>query len=192
LSDQPLSISLLFSRESLKIPELVAIASAKMKMCAQLKADAVSPAFWAASAYRVVDMVDKLTDVPLADVLVGGWKIHKQFAKYSDPARFPPDKVSCVALSTHHIKSSYEPYVELIMNGAPAGKVEFALELDVCLEAGTLVIQGGRIKRLEAGKCRVTGTLKCEKQAITERTSRDFSWSDGISFGEGVSIAALT
>jgi hypothetical protein len=58
--------------------------------------------------------------------------------------------------------------------------------------AGTLVIQGGRIKRLEAGKCRVTGTLKCEKQAITERTSRDFSWSDGISFGEGVSIAAVT
>ena len=186
-----LSISALFNRDSLKVPELVAAASGALQKAAHLRADAVSPAFWAASAHRVVDMVDKLTDVPLADVLVGGWKVHRQFAKYTDPAKFPPDKVTCVALATHHIKASYQPYVELVVDGTPAGKVDFAIELDVSVEGGTLVIQGGRFKRLEAGKCRVTGTLKCEGQTITERTSRDFSWSEGISFGDGVPIGAV-
>jgi hypothetical protein len=191
MNDRPLSIGLLFNRETLKVPELLAAASGAMQKASELRADAVSPAFWLASAHRVLDMVGKLTDVPLADVLVGGWKIHRQFAKYAAPG-FPPDKVSCVALSTHHIKSSYKPYVELIVDGATAGQVNFAIELDLCLEAGTLVIQGGRFKRLEAGKCRVTGTLTCEGQTVVERTSRDFSWSEGISFGEGVPIEAVT
>ena len=190
MSDEPLSMAPLFSRESLKIPELLAAASGAMQKGAQLRADAVSPAFWAASAHRVLDMVGKLTDIPVTDVLVGGWKIHRQFAKYAAPG-FPKDKVSCIALSTHHIKSSYQPYIELIVDGVSAGRVDFAIELDVCLEAGTLVIQGGRFKRLEAGKCRVTGTLKCEGQTVTERTSRDFAWSEGISFGEGVPIEAV-
>ena len=191
MSEKPLSISLLFSRESLKIPELLAAAAGAMHKASDLRADAMSPAFWAASAHRVVDMVGKLTDVPVTDVLVGGWKVHQQFAKYAAPG-FPADKVSCVALSTHHIKSTYQPYVELIVDGTDAGRVNFAIELDVCLEAGTLVIQGGRFKRLEAGKCRVTGSLKCEGQTVTERTSRDFAWSEGISFGEGVQIEAVT
>ena len=191
MSDDPLSISLLFDRHSLDVPALLAVASGKIKEASRLAEDAVAPSFWIASAYRVVDLVKTLTNVQLSDVLVGGLKLHQQFAKYTDPVQFPPEKVSCVALATHHLKSSYDPYVELTVNGAPAGKIAFTIDLDVCLEAGTLVIQAGRIKRLEAGKCRATGTLKCEGQTVTQRTSRDFAWSEGIGFGDGIPIAAL-
>jgi hypothetical protein len=190
MSEPPPSIGLLFDRESLDLPALVATASGALQRASHLGASTLEPAFWITSANRVVELVKSLTDIPLADVLVGGWKVHGQFAKYADPAQFPPDKVSCVALATHHIKSSYDPSVELTVDGVSAGKIEFTIELDVCLEAGTLVIQAGKIKRLEAGKCRVTGTLKCEGQTVTQRTSRDLAWSGGIAFGDGIPISA--
>jgi hypothetical protein len=195
MSNHSPSLGVLFDRESLRVPELLAAASTAMRRGAQAKADAISPAFWLASAHRVVDLVEKVTDIPLGDVLVGAWKVHQQFAKYTDSAQYPPEKVSCVELLTHHIKSKYEPYIELLLDGKSAGRIEFALELDVSLLAGILVIQDKRIRRLEPGKCNVTGTLACEGQQITQRKSRDFSWSDGIAFegedGKGIPITSV-
>lgn len=197
MSDSSMSIQLLFTRDSLKVPELLEAASGAVKKGVDLVAqgkqvtgDALTPSFWLTSANRVVDMVGQLTDVPLTDVLVGAWKVHQQFAKYAKP-EFPKDKVCFVALATHHVKGSYEPYVEIEVDGAPAGTIKFGLELDICLEAGTLVIQAGRIKRLEAGRCRVTGTLKCEGRTVAERTSQDYAWSAGIPLGEGVPIESI-
>lgn len=191
MSHEPLSIAVMFDRESLRVPELVAAASKAIQKGAQTGAAAMSPAFWGASAQRVVDLVEILVDVSLKDVLVGAWKVNRQFTKYTDPATYPPEKVSCVELLTHHIKSSYEPYVELVIDGASAGKVTFSLELDVCVQAGIIVIQAGRIRRLEPGKCHVTATLKCEGEEVAQRKSQDFSWTDGISFGEGIPIARV-
>ena len=189
--NEPASIGVLFNRETLRIPELVDAAAGAMSKAAKLRASAVTPGFWMSSARNVVGMVEQLVNIPLADILVGAWKAHKQFAKYRDQTLYPPDKVTCVALASHHIKSTHAPYIELTIDGQPAGKIEFELEVDVLLEPGVLVIQAARFKRLEAGRGRVTGSLACEKQTIVERSSREFSWPAGISFGDGIPIEAV-
>ncbi|MGH7516745.1 MAG: hypothetical protein ACREOC_04645 [Gemmatimonadales bacterium] len=150
-----------------------------------------SPGFWIGAARSTVDLVKHLVDVPLADVLVGAWKTHQRFAKYTDPKQFPPDRISVVPLWTHRIKSTHDPYIELFVDGEPAGRIPFQLELEVTVEAGTLVIQNARFKRVEAGRARMTGTLKCAGQVISQRTSRDFAWTDAVSFGDGVPIGAV-
>jgi len=192
-NDSP-SIGVMFDRKSLRVPELLAAASDAMRKAAAARAAAISPAFWTASAQRVLDLTDKLVNVPLTDVLTGAWKVNGQFTKYTDPAKYPPGKQSSVELLTHHIKSSYEPYVLLTLDGTPAGQIHFRLELDVTLKAGTLAIESGRFRRLEAGKCEVTGTLSCEGQEITQRKFHEFAWKDGISLGvrgEGIPIVAV-
>jgi hypothetical protein len=183
------SIGVLFDRDSLRVPELIAVASTGMRKAADARGAVISPAFWVTSAQRVVDLVEKLVDVPLADILVGAWKVNRQFSKYTNPAAYPPEKVTCVELLTHHIKSSYEPYLELVIDGQPSGKLEFCLAMDVAFKAGVLTIQAGKFRRLDPGRCDVTGTLSCGGVEITQRKSDEFRWDQGITFDPGVAIA---
>jgi hypothetical protein len=68
----------------------------------------------------------------------------------------------------------------LVLDGEPAGKVEFSLKVDVALKAGVLVIQAGRFRELQPGKCEVTATLSCEGVEVTRRKSGEFGWENGI------------
>ncbi len=151
---------------------------------------AVSPGFWITLANRTPDLLKSLIDVPVADILVGAWKTHKKFAKFRK-GQFPADKINLLPLSTHHIKASRSPYIELFLDGKSAGKIPFELALDITVDAGVVVIQDGMIKRVDAGKAKVVGTLKCAGEVVAERASREFTWSDGVSFGEGIPITAV-
>jgi hypothetical protein len=180
MSGRPRSIGILFDRDSLRIPELVDAVAAGMRKAAGVRAAAISPDFWIASAQRVVALVDKLSDVQLDDVLVGAWKVNRQFAKYTDSVKYPPDKVSTVELLTHHLESTYKPYLQLTLDGQDAGRVEFSLKVDVAFKAGVLVIQAGKFRELRPGTCQVTATLSCEGVEVTQRKSGEFGWDKGI------------
>jgi hypothetical protein len=153
---------------------------------------AVSPAFWASAAHEASGMVSRLASVSLAEVLIGGWQQHSRFAKYTDPAQFPPEKVSRVPLATHDISSTYEPYIQLLLDGKDSGKIPLEVKLTVTLEGLVLVIQDGRFMRTELGRAKLTGSLKCNKTTICERATRDYTLTKSLSFGrDGIRIAAV-
>lgn len=176
----------------LKVPELIERARKTILAISALEVAraGTSAAFWLSAANACVDQAKQLVDIPLADVLVGAWKLHRKFEKYTDTKQFPHGTTSVVPLATHHIKSKHEPYIELSLDGMPAGRIPFELELDLTIEAANLIIQDGQFKRLEAGRARVTGTLKCAGEVVSERTSKNYTWTKGISFGDGIPIAA--
>ena len=151
---------------------------------------AVSPRFWLAAARTTPDLVVRLIHIQITDVLTGAWKTHRKLKKFADPKQYPPGTASTVPLATHHIKVNQKPYLEITVDGVPQGKIEFDLELDLAIDGGMLVIQDGRIMRLEAGKARLTGTVKCEGVVVVERASREYDWNAGISFREGILISA--
>jgi hypothetical protein len=151
---------------------------------------AASPAFWLSTATEVAGMARNLATISMADLLTGAWKQHDRFAKYTDKAQFPRDKVSRIPLATHHIKSTYEPYIQLFVDGDPSGRIPLKLEADVAVEGVILVVQDGRFMRVEAGRARLTGSLKCAETKVCEQSTRDFAWSAGFPFGEqGILIA---
>jgi hypothetical protein len=182
-----------FDPGEVKLPALIDAAKTAMQGFSGLDVirAGTSPGFWVGAANSAADLVNNLVNLPLAEVLVGAWKAHKQFHKYTDKTEYPPDKVSIVPLATHHVTSTHQPYIELFVQGRSAGKIPFELELDLAIEAGNLVIQDGRMKRIDAAKGRATGKLKCGGQLVAERTSKDFAWSQGISFGEGIAIETV-
>jgi hypothetical protein len=153
----------------------------------------VSAAFWTGAAKELVNMAVDLTRVPLATVLVGAWKSHKRFAKYKDPAQFPPGKIGREPLVSHHITSTHHPSIDITVDGKSEGKIEFELELDLEVDTGTLVIENGRFMRIEGGRVKVTGKLKCDTVVVVEKSSRDFAWTDGwvLGGGAGIPISAV-
>jgi hypothetical protein len=179
------------NKGELKLPEWIkAVRKEISGMSAlDLAAAVVSPSFWITLASRTPDLLAKLVDVPLADILVGAWKTNKKFSKFRK-GQLPPDKISVLPLSTHHIKASRSPYIELFLDGKAAGKIPFELALDITVDAGVVVIQDGLIKRIEAGKAKAEGTLKCGGVVVAEKASREFSWAQGIDLGDGILITA--
>jgi len=147
-----------------------------------------SAAFWTGAAKELVNMTQNLTKVSLGTILVGAWKSHRRFAKYTDPAQFPPGKIGREPLVSHHITSTHHPYIDITVDGNSEGKIEFELELDVAVEGGTLVIENKRFMRIEGGRVKVTGKLTCEKVVVVEKSSRDFAWTDGFALGGGAGI----
>ena len=100
--------------------------------------------------------------------------------------------VSRVPLATHDIISTYKPYIQLLVDGTPSGKIPLELGLKVTMEGVVLVIQDGRFMRAEAGRARLTGSLKCDTTTICERATRNYSWDKGLSFGDkGIRIATV-
>lgn len=192
MSDSPAQLRFRIDKGQLKLPDLVTAARKAMQDIAPLAVvrAAVSPEFWVAAARSTADLVGQLVDVPLADVLVAAWKTHRNFKKFTDPRLYPPGKSTTVPLATHHITVSQKPSIEILLDGKSQGKIPFELELDLAVDAGDLVIQDGRFMRLEAGRVKATGTLKCAGTVVAERASREFEWKDGITFGvRGIPIA---
>ena len=186
---QPLTFQI--DKGELKLPAWLKAAEQQIKTMSPLAVAkaAVSPGFWITLAGRTPDLLRELVDVPIADILVGAWKNNKRFQKFQK-GKLPPDKLSVVPLSTHHIKASRAPYIELFLDGESAGKIKFELILDITVDVGAVVVQDGMIKRLEAGNAKVVGTLKCAGEVVAEKASREFAWAEGISFGEGIAISA--
>ncbi len=151
---------------------------------------AVSPRFWLAAAKTTPDLVIRLAHLQVADVLTGAWKTHRKLKKFADAKQYPPGTASTVTLATHHVKVSQKPYLEITVDGVPQGKIEFDLDLDLTIDAGVLIIQNGRIMRLEAAKAKLTGTVKCDGVVVVEHASREYDWTAGVSFREGVLISA--
>lgn len=190
MSDLADSLRFRIDRGELKMPALIEAARKAMLGLSPLAAvrAVVSREFWVAAAKSVPDLVKHLVDVQVADVLVDAWKMHRDLKQYLDRTTYPPGSVSTRPITTHHIRATQSPYIEITIDSMPQGRIQFELELDVTVEAGILVIQDGRIMRLEAGKAKATGTLKCAGVVVAEHVSRPFEWKDGISFGAGIPI----
>ena len=181
-----------FDKSELKVPELIKAAMAALKEVAKLDvASMASPTFWKGAAEGTVKMALELARFDVADVLVGGWKTHQKFAKYADKAKYPPDKESREPLLPHKIVSKHKPYIEIFIDGSPQGKIPFELEVEVVMDAGTVVIKDGYVTALERGKFKVTGKLKCGGTVVVEKATRDFPPKELVSFGEpGLLLAA--
>ena len=145
---------------------------------------------WTAVRQRIPEQLDRLLDISGVDILVGAWNKARELRKYRDEAKYPPGDVVLVPLTKHKIESKHRPYLELVVNGQPIGKLQFEIDLALTLEGAELTIQGGRIKRIQTGNSLGSGSVKCEG-AVLHSVERKLGALPGvIELGEGVLIPA--
>ena len=113
-----------------------------------------------------------LLDINVVDVLVGGWKAHRDVHRERGRTATDPTRTAMVQLTHHTIYSVHTPAIELRAQGRKVLEVSFPVELTLELDAVRLTIRGGAIREIHPGEVKVRGTMKLENTVVLERSSR--------------------
>lgn len=169
--------------------ELVEVLTTQLGRIPAVAAAAVANpgAFLSAAVRSGAETARGLADFSVADVLAAGWRTHHRFKEYTT-SKYPPGTESLVPIKTHKLTVTSKPYLEVFVDQRPQGTIDFELKVDLAVDAGVLVIRDKRLIRIEAGKGKVTTTLKCEGVTVAEGATRPFRWTGAVSLGEGIPI----
>ncbi|HEX7978993.1 MAG TPA: hypothetical protein VF461_10350 [Gemmatimonadaceae bacterium] len=144
---------------------------------------------WAAAASQVIALLHKeLSDLSIPQLLAGGWTKYEKFQAYCDETKHPAHERNVIPLFTHTVSSTHRPTVELRIDGVPAGRVDFEVELSVTIESVSVVIMNKRFMAAQLGAVEAKGTVKCEGVDILERKLGRFDLPGTLSFGDGYPI----
>lgn len=155
----------------------------KGKVIGQLK-----PGHWPNVVSGLGDKVSELFDVDLGLLLVSAWRKYGELREYADPKKHPTNESTLVPLGTHTLKVAYSPYLEILFNGRPLGKLVFEVTLSFDLEGFVLTIQNGKIMKVRTGTCQGSGQIEYNDHTLLKRTLTKFSLPGTIELGEGISL----
>jgi len=150
--------------------------------------DARLPGGWAGLRNKILAEAGGLLDIRLLNVMGWAWKKGRELEAYRDTVRYPPDKTFRVPLVEHKITSTHKPDVEIRINKKPVGRVHFAVNIEIAVKVMTLEIRNARIKKIDAGDCKATGSFFCEGFLLTERESKPLDLPGTFDLGEGLGI----
>jgi hypothetical protein len=146
------------------------------------------PGAWTGFRNKILAEAGGLLDIRLLDVMGWAWKKGRELEAYRDTERYPPDKPFRVHLVDHKITSTHKPDVEIRINKKPVGRVHFAVNIEITVRGVILEIRNARIKKIDAGDCKATGSFFCEGFLLAERESKPLDLPGTIDLGEGLEI----
>ena len=185
------SLSSVFGLDGKDMPDLrIAEVATCVRNLQQSLPDGLPGGYWPAVMTQVGAKVREALDVPLESILTGAWQRYKQFEKYRDPERYPPEVTSVVPLADHTISSTLEPYVEVFADDVSVGRIALNVELNIALEGATLSIRDGKFRSLGLARGNVGGKLSCGDIVLLDLSSRKYELPGTISFGEGIPIGS--
>ncbi|MBZ5563046.1 MAG: hypothetical protein LAP13_11585 [Acidobacteriia bacterium] len=147
---------------------------------------------WAWVLKEIWCKIPELLDVKLVNVLSGAFNKAREFEKYTDPKKYPPDQVILADLAEHTLKSEHHPYVEVLLNDQPVGRLVFDVAVALVLKGLVLKIQNARIKAISPGSCQAKGSIALEKAVLVERALTPLTLPGFIDLGEGISLKQQT
>lgn len=124
---------------------------------------------WSVAFREIMNRIEKLLDLKLTDIMIDAWSKHQSVREFMENSKKKPDDIFLLPLTEHEISSSHRPYVEILVNEEPLGKVDFTVEIIINLEGILLKIQNGRIIEIVMGSCKGSGSVACEDVTLIER-----------------------
>jgi hypothetical protein len=131
-----------------------------------------------------VNKIEKLLDLELTDIMIGAWSKYRTVREFMENTRNEPDDTFLLPLTEHKISSSHKPYVEILVNEEPLGRVEFSVDIVLNLEGIILKIQDGKIIEIITGSCKGSGSVACEDVTLIERELEEFNMPGSIIIAE--------
>jgi hypothetical protein len=120
---------------------------------------------WSGIGERVLDLLD----INVVDVLVGGWRSHRDVRRELRQTLEDPSRTALVNMVQHSIESTHTPSIEVRSHGRKLFALSFPLELTFEVDAVALTIRGGAIREIRPGAVTVRGTLKLENSVLLQR-----------------------
>lgn len=146
---------------------------------------------WPLAFDTIAEKITDILNIGIPDIMVMAWNKYKILLKYLDKQKYPPSETFLVPLAEHTIKSEHRPYIEILINDKPVGKIEFNIAISLALKGIILKIQDGKIKEVITGTCKGKGTIRCENLVILEKETESISLPGSINLGEGMPIKAI-
>ncbi|WP_433443657.1 hypothetical protein [Nonomuraea sp. CA-141351] len=130
-----------------------------------------------------------LQGIDLGSVLLGGWQ---KYRSLRDAARKTlsdsSDIGQMVPLAEHEIVSRHEPWVEVRINGRPAGKITFCIELIFHVTMLQAFVRRGRLMRLAGGDCTVAVSCKVQGFEVAKPELMRIGLPINRDLGEGIPL----
>lgn len=117
---------------------------------------------------EIRNAIGTLFHISLLDVLTEGWKKYKLISKSLEESKRASKETTLKPLVTHTLKSVHHPYVELLMDKQPIGKLEFELTAAFKVEGLILKIQNGAITEIKSGTCQGSIYLEFVGESLAE------------------------
>lgn len=143
---------------------------------------------WGVIKDEIFKKLGDLLEIGIPDILVAAWNKYQILLKYLDREKYPPNESFLVPLAEHCITSEHHPYVEILVNDQPVGKIGFDITVALTLEGIILKIQDGKIKEIFTSTCKGKGTISCENKVILEKKSESVPLPGTIDLGQGIPI----
>ena len=137
---------------------------------------------------QVAGKVLELLDVTLGDVFAGLWNTYRTLKQYTDREKYPPDKTVIAALAKHSVRSHYEPYIDVSLNGQPIGRLTCEVDLEITLEALQLEIKDARIMRVLGGTYSGKGTIAMGGAVLVETPFPSRPLPGALDLGNGIAL----
>ncbi len=146
------------------------------------------PLGWGGLKSTLLAEAGALLDVSLLDVFRWGWNKNRELERYRDRAKYPPHETFSVPLAEHTLKSSHKPHIEVRVDGAKKGQIDFAIDVEIAVKGMVLEIRDARIRKIRTGQCTAKGTFSCEGLKLAERESGPLKLPGTLDLGEGIEI----
>lgn len=150
---------------------------------------------WKPVARKIGQKIVDALDLGIAERILGpAWTKLEALQQYRDPEEFPPGETILVPIAEHTVTSAHSPHVEIRLKDVEVGRLELGVELELHLEGVLLEVQGGVIRRVQAGSCQGRGRLACRFRGKEvwniERSSPQIEFEQGLPLGNGIPIPA--
>ncbi|WP_433567273.1 hypothetical protein ACQP1O_20010 [Nocardia sp. CA-151230] len=104
-----------------------------------------------AALAEIAKAIDGLLSVSLAQVAVEGWSRYDRLLRAAERTRHGGSEH--VPLYEHEITHSYQPALEVFVDGRQVGRFEVTVEITLQILPLEATVQGGRLIQLGSGDC---------------------------------------
>ena len=113
-----------------------------------------------------------LLKVNLTDVLVHGWREHRDIVSAARRTLAAPGSTELLSLATHEVTVDKRPSINVLVDGHRVATLELGLSVVFDINGVLLGIGGGRLTAVHSGRCEITGTLAVQGTDLLVKRGR--------------------
>lgn len=131
---------------------------------------------------------DRILDVDLGGILVGGWRTYRSLLEAARATRDDPLRTETVALATHEITVAHHPCIEIVVNEAVLARVQCDLGIALEVSGVIAVVSRAHLVALQGGGVTAAVTLGCEGHQIASVRVAELDPALMVSLGGGIAL----
>jgi|HubBroStandDraft_6_1064221.scaffolds.fasta_scaffold308835_3 hypothetical protein len=143
---------------------------------------------WSSLAGDILEKLEQMFDIRVTDILAAAWKDYQALIDCADPAKHSADETISLPMADHHVETSLQPCLEIVVGERPPVRITFEITCDLELKGLVVKVQDASIRALRIGACRAKGSVKCEGMLLIRRETKDLDLPGRITLSPGIPI----